>query len=90
MLDSLNNNLTVFKVNGIENPVFSFKIEFPQSVEGTSQWFSVNIRILRQFPDLLDESSLDFFIITLQSILCGSPDDDPVRTHNQYTRWENK
>ena len=29
MLDGLNNNLTLFKVNGIENPEFTFKIEFP-------------------------------------------------------------
>ncbi|HQK56055.1 MAG TPA: hypothetical protein PLE70_05905, partial [Methanolinea sp.] len=53
--------------------------------EGTSQWFSVNIRILRQFPDFLGESSLDFFIIPLQSVFCGSPDDDSEKTHNQYT-----
>lgn len=59
-------------------------------MEGPSQWFSVNVGILRQFPDLLDESSLDFFVITLQSILCGFPDDDPVRTHNQYSHGENK
>lgn len=29
MLDGLNNNLTLFKFKGIENPEFSFKIEFP-------------------------------------------------------------
>lgn len=90
MLDSLNNNFTFFKVNSIENPEFSFKIEFPCSVERPSQWFSVNVRIFRQFSDLIDEPSLDFFIITLQSILCRSPDDDSIRTRNQYTRWENK
>ena len=55
-------------------------------MERSSQWLSMDIRIFRHLPDLLCESSLDFFIITLQSVLCGSPNDDPVKTHNQYTR----
>ena len=50
-------------------------------MERSSQWLSMDIRIFRQLPDLLCESSLDFSIITLKSIFCGLPDYDPTHAH---------
>jgi len=45
------------------------------------QGLPMNVRIFGQFSDFLGESFLDLLIITLQSVLCGPPDNDTIPIH---------